>query len=107
MKEPGCIFCNIPDESVILKNESAFVINDKFPHSKGHVLIIPFSHEEDFFNLTQNDQIGIIKLLKETKQFTDNKFTPAAYNISINNGKEAGQVIMHTHVHLIPRYNKN
>ncbi|MEP7145633.1 MAG: HIT family protein [bacterium] len=107
MKDPGCIFCNIPDEEIILKNECAFVINDKFPHSKGHVLIIPFSHEEDFFNLAQAEQKGIIQLLNDTKKYTDHLFNPAAYNVSINNGKEAGQIIMHSHVHLIPRYKKN
>ncbi len=107
MKEPNCIFCNMPEDAIILKNQSAFVINDKFPHSKGHVLIIPFSHEEDFFNLTPPEQNRVIDLLNEAKKYIETKFTPAAYNVSINNGKEAGQIIMHTHVHLIPRYKKN
>ena len=107
MKDPACIFCNIPEEAILLKNESAYVINDKFPHSKGHILVIPFSHEEDFFKLTPDDQKGVIELLNEAKKFTEGKFSPAAYNVSINNGKEAGQIIMHTHVHLIPRYKKS
>lgn len=104
MKDPDCIFCNIPDESILLKNEFAFVINDKYPHSKGHLLVIPYNHDEDFFKLSTEDQKGMLELLNDAKKFSDEKHSPAAYNVAINNGKEAGQVIMHSHIHLIPRY---
>ncbi|MBF1097025.1 MAG: HIT family protein, partial [Riemerella sp.] len=31
-------------------------------------------------------------------------FNPDGFNIGINIGKDAGQSIFHTHIHLIPRY---
>ena len=34
----------------------------------------------------------------------DKKYNPDAYNIGMNLGEEAGQSVMHLHVHLIPRY---
>lgn len=104
MKEKDCVFCNIGSDKIILKNEKAYAIPDKYPHSKGHLLIIPFDHAEDFFELSKEDRDSIIGLLCEAKKFTDEKFKPAAYNVVINNGKSAGQVISHTHIHLIPRY---
>ncbi len=104
MKDPDCVFCNITEDKIVLKNESAFAINDKFPHSKGHLLIIPFNHIEDFFDLSETDRNAIMKLLDESKKYCDENYKPTGYNININNGASAGQIVMHSHIHLIPRY---
>lgn len=104
MKVSDCIFCNIDDDKIILKNELAFAINDKFPHSKGHLLIIPYNHSEDFFDLPMTDQSACLELLNEAKKYCDENYKPTGYNININNGASAGQIVMHTHIHLIPRY---
>jgi len=104
MKNPDCIFCNIVEDKILLKNKRAFVINDKFPDSKGHLLVIPFSHEEDYFNLAKEDQLAILEMLDEAKKLTDKEHKPSGYNVKINIGTSAGQIIMHSHVHLIPRY---
>lgn len=107
MKNPACIFCNIEDDKILLRNERAFLINDKFPDSKGHMLVIPFEHEENFFDLSKQDKIAIVELLDEAKKLSDREHKPAGYNVTINIGRPAGQIIMHAHVHLIPRYEKN
>lgn len=46
----------------------------------------------------------MLMLIDETKLALDREFSPAAYNIGINDGVAAGQTISHLHVHLIPRY---
>lgn len=99
-----CIFCSIPHDAVILKNKHAFAIPDKYPHSKGHMLIIPANHYESFFDLPVEVQYAVTDLLNETKKHCDEKYKPKGYNVIINNGRSAGQVVMHSHVHLIPRY---
>ena len=105
MKDPDCVFCNIAEDKIVLKNEYAFAINDLYPHSKGHLLIIPFNHVEDFFDLPEEEQSEIMKLLNEAKKYSDKNHKPTGYNININNGASAGQIVMHAHIHLIPRYN--
>ena len=104
MKQSDCIFCNIEGSNVIIKNDLAFVIKDKYPHSKGHVLIIPNEHAENYFDLTKDSQNAVTDLLSEAKKYCDENFNPSGYNVSINVGKSAGQVVMHSHIHLIPRY---
>ncbi|HMS64582.1 MAG TPA: HIT family protein [Ignavibacteria bacterium] len=101
-----CVFCqSYKDKSnVILSNELAFVIKDKYPQSKGHVLIIPIRHFENYFETAKEEQEAMSDLLFKMKDISDKNFNPAAYNISINAGKSAGQIIMHAHIHLIPRY---
>jgi diadenosine tetraphosphate (Ap4A) HIT family hydrolase len=104
MKQSDCIFCSIASDKILLKNNSAFVINDKFPHTKGHLLIIPFDHIENYFDLDINVRNDITELLFASKKYCDVNFYPSGYNVVVNAGKIAGQVIMHTHLHLIPRY---
>ena len=106
MKQSDCIFCNIAQDIIILKNDLAFAINDKYPHSKGHLLIIPFEHKENYFDLDKNIRDGMNDLLIEAKKYCDEKYQPSGYNISVNIGSSAGQVVMHAHLHLIPRYSK-
>lgn len=104
MKDPNCVFCNIEEDKIILKNDLAFVIYDKYPHSKGHVLIITFRHYENYFDSTKEEQTAIYELLDKAKKYIDEKYNPTGYNININVGRAAGQIVMHAHVHLIPRY---
>ena len=37
------------------------------------------------------------------KNIIDKDFQPTGYNIGMNCGKDAGQTVMHSHIHLIPR----
>ncbi|RKD31255.1 HIT family protein [Thermohalobacter berrensis] len=100
----GCTFCNIESLNIILENNLAFAIYDKYPVSKGHMLIITKRHIENYFQTKDEEKIAIMELLEECKRYLDKKYKPDGYNIGINCGKEAGQTIMHLHVHLIPRY---
>lgn len=101
-----CVFCDCHKNNIniLQSNELAFVINDKYPQSKGHVLIIPVRHFENYFEATKEEQEAMAELLNKMKKITDENLKPAAYNVNINAGKAAGQIVMHAHIHLIPRY---
>ena len=38
------------------------------------------------------------------KMYLDKEYQPTGYNIGFNCGEDAGQSVMHVHLHLIPRY---
>ncbi|WP_244272766.1 HIT family protein [Natronincola peptidivorans] len=48
--------------------------------------------------------IAIYNLIHQCKGILEEKYNPDGYNIGINVNENAGQTIMHLHVHLIPRY---
>ena len=72
--------------------------------SPGHALIVPRRHEPDFFALTADEQAALVALVNPVRAALDQQFGPDAYNLGVNAGKAAGQTILHTHLHVIPRY---
>ncbi len=100
----NCPFCNISEKDVILKNDLCYAIFDRYPVNKGHILIIPYRHFDNYFDATKDEKIAILNLIDEAKNYLDKKFKPDGYNIGVNIGQYAGQTIMHVHIHLIPRY---
>lgn len=101
----GCIFCSPDIQSrTVATNGSVFAIEDKYPVTPGHLLIIPYRHTEDYFSMTQEEKqdaeelLGVLrsKVLEEDKSV-------AGFNVGMNCGESAGQTVMHAHIHLIPR----
>ena len=88
----------------LLENEVGFVIYDGYPVSKGHCLIVPHRVYSDYFESTNEEVIGLQKLVLETKKLLDEKFQPDGFNVGINSGETGGQTVPHVHIHLIPRY---
>ena len=106
MKDPNnpCLFCNSKASGVAHENDLAYASYDTYPVSKYHCLIIPKRHVKDYFDLSEEEVLGCDQLIKKIKiKVENNDITIKGFNIGINSGKEAGQSIMHCHIHLIPR----
>ena len=99
-----CLFCNKKKQKIIYSSEHIYVVRDSFPVTKYHSLIIPHRHVSNFFDLNKNELKDLSAALKKEREFLlnlDKKIT--AFNVGVNSGKDAGQSIMHCHIHLIPR----
>lgn len=104
-KGDGCIFCaeDIKDRVVIV-NGPVYAIHDKFPVTPGHTLVIPKRHTPDYFTLTATERQCIEELLHYLKNDIGKKDkSVSGFNVGMNCGEDAGQTVMHAHVHLIPR----
>ncbi len=97
-----CIFCkSLPK---VLENGLAYAVHDIKPKAKGHMLFIPKRHHDTVFESTAEEIAAVFDLINQAKARLDKEHKPTAYNIEVNCGPEAGQIIMHAHIHLIPRY---
>ena len=100
-----CIFCNKTNCNIISSTNHFFIIRDTaYPVTKHHTLIITNRHVSDYFELSKeeiNDLDQILKNQKKELKKLDKDIS--AFNIGVNIGKNAGQSIMHCHIHLIPR----
>jgi diadenosine tetraphosphate (Ap4A) HIT family hydrolase len=99
-----CVFCCMPQSSMIDQNKLAFAVWDKFPANDGHALIIPRRHIASFFEASSQELLAMQTLLHSAKALIEQTLRPDTYNIGINDGPLAGQTIPHLHLHLIPRY---
>jgi len=99
-----CVFCNLQKKDKIVDGKLAFILEDHFPVTKYHSLIIPKRHFENYFDISEEELLEINNLLKLRKeQILSKDKTVTGFNIGINVGRDAGQSIFHLHVHLIPR----
>ena len=106
MNDPNnpCVFCTTKNDDIIEENKFAFATLDQYPVSNQHCLIIPKRHVKEYFDLSDEEVLGCDQLIKKIKiKVESNDKTIKGFNIGINSGKEAGQSIMHCHIHLIPR----
>jgi len=101
-KDNNCPFCK--KVAKVAENNSVFAIKDNYPVTDGHHLIIPVRHTENYFSMSEverNDATELIRILKNRLEKSDPSIT--GFNIGMNSGESAGQTVMHSHIHLIPR----
>jgi len=107
MSQPECPFCSPETLSrAVAYHGSVFALDDKFPVTPGHLLIVPRRHVPDWFALSdmeRRDAETLLLLLRERSLASDSMIT--GFNIGMNCGQSAGQLVLHAHIHLIPRRN--
>lgn len=72
--------------------------------SDGHTLIIPRRHTASFFDLTVQEREDMLNLMARVKLKLQDELNPQGFNVGVNEGFAAGQTVMHTSMHLIPRF---
>ena len=100
-----CMFCSEEVKSRILMEQgTVYVIEDLYPVTHGHLLIIPYRHTLDYFTMTDAERLDAQQVLLALKeQITRYDSTVKGFNIGINCGVAAGQSVLHAHIHFIPR----
>lgn len=103
-----CIFCKIIDGQIpsarVYEDDKAIVFLDINQASKGHLLIVPRRHVADFHELEGDTAAHMGKIALEWAGIAMRALEAHGYNLLLNNRKEAGQEVMHTHLHIIPRW---
>jgi len=76
---------------------------DIFPFTRGHLLVIPKRHGARLTDIPFDDQMHLVRSLDEICRRVERRLTPH-YNVALNTGANAGQIVFHVHFHVIPRY---
>ena len=85
-------------------NRLAIVVEDKYPISRGHTLIIPRRHVSRVAALKSIERAALWGLIPTVLQVVSKRYSPNGFNIGLNDGIAAGQTVPHLHLHIIPRY---
>jgi len=92
---------------MVFEDSNVLAFMDLNPISEGHVLIVSREHWENLYEIPE-EMLG--KLLAVVKQVAIAvKKTVGADGIRIiqNNGRCAGQVVMHIHFHVVPCFSRS
>ena len=102
-----CLFCKIINKeipaNIVYEDENFLAFLDLYPVNFGHTLVIPKKHFENFSEAPENVLCEIMPVIKKIGNAMLKLPGVDSYNIMVNNGKNAGQLIMHLHFHVVPR----
>lgn len=102
-----CIFCKIIRGEIpsakILETDKVLAFLDINPVSRGHTLVIPKTHYASYPEISPEVLAEIGTVLQKIGQAALSQLNSEGYNILLNEGRAAGQLIDHAHFHLIPR----
>jgi len=103
-----CVFCKIITGDIpshkVYEDDDVFAFLDIQPANPGHALIVTKKHYPTLVE-TPDEELGrLFVIAKKVGQAASAAAVAADFNIIVNNGPAAGQIIPHVHVHAIPRF---
>ncbi|MBI4050273.1 MAG: HIT family protein [Candidatus Doudnabacteria bacterium] len=105
MKE--CIFCKLIAGELpsfrVYEDQDFVAFLDIHPVATGHTLVVPKAHSHDIEDTAEEVFVELMKRVKKIGQAMAKALGVPGYNVGINNGRSAGQLVDHIHAHIIPR----
>lgn len=105
---PDCIFCKIIAKQIpadiIHEDEHALAFLDIKPTNPGHTLVVPKNHARNIFDIKEADWLSIMRMARLLAPTIRSAVAAEGLNMHVNNEPAAGQVVFHSHIHLIPRF---
>ena len=102
-----CLFCKIISGQIpcakVYEDDHVLAFLDINPVNPGHLLLVTKEHWADTASTPDHLLSALAVAAKKVGQALFQGLDYPAFNLIANNGPEAGQIIMHTHWHLIPR----
>lgn len=105
MEKTTCIFCKIIagqlPATIIGQTDDLLVIKDIHPKAPIHYLIIPKKHIADLTSVKPEDAQLLSNLLLEAQRLSQTIPGAQDFNLAVNNGVAAGQIVFHLHIHFL------
>ena len=103
----GCIFCKIVRGEIpsfkVYEDERVYAFADINPITDGHTLIIPKAHAENLWEMSDKNMTAVGRASKKIAKAMQAVLGPVGIAVLQLNGKVVNQVVMHYHMHLIPK----
>ncbi|KAJ7550184.1 hypothetical protein O6H91_07G087200 [Diphasiastrum complanatum] len=102
-----CVFCNIVQGRApafkLYEDDHCICILDINPLCYGHSLIIPKAHFPSLEATPPQVAAAMCAVIPLISRVLMDATQRDAFNMVVNNGSAAGQVVFHTHFHIVPR----
>ena len=110
-KERGCFLCEAAQATddrrslVLWRERSSFCMMNSWPYNNGHLMVAPLAHKADLTDLSDDELLEHMQLLRRCRDNLVAAIRPAGFNIGLNLGKAAGAGVPgHMHWHIVPRW---
>lgn len=103
-----CLFCGIVagdvPAQIVDSDEHTVAFMDINPATRGHALVVPRTHSEDLFDISDEDLIRTVLAARRLAGRIDGTLEPDGFNLLNSCRPAAWQTVFHFHIHVIPRY---
>jgi len=105
-----CLFCSLKSRSdedalIVYRGKLSFIVLNAYPYNSGHVMIAPYSHVASLEDLSMDELVEMMQLVKLSMKAIRRAFNPDGFNIGVNIGRVAGAGVPgHVHIHVVPRW---
>jgi len=101
-----CLFCKMVSgeiaPEIVYESDNVLAFKDINPQAPTHVLVIPKKHISTINDLETIDQVLVGKLYSAAQTIaTEQGFSKSGYRVVMNCGEDAGQTVLHIHLHLL------
>lgn len=105
--DPNNVFAKIlrgelPSDK-IYEDEHTIAIMDIMPRADGHALVIPKAQTRTFLDMAAEDIAATYRTVQRVARAAVTAFGADGITIQQFNESAGGQVVFHTHVHVLPR----
>ena len=92
--------------NIIARDRTCYAVLNNYPYNGGHLMIVPYKQVSDFSQLTDEEMLDLMKLMRRCLAALQQVMKPDGFNVGVNLGKVAGAGIAeHLHIHVVPRWN--
>jgi histidine triad (HIT) family protein len=91
---------------IVYEDDTVIAFLDIHPIRKGHTLIVPKKQFENIFDGDPEVLGHMTKIAQKVARALLKTVEARGVNLHMNNGHEAGQDVLHAHMHIIPRYRR-
>ncbi|KZL06724.1 HIT-like protein [Pseudovibrio axinellae] len=93
----------LPSETVF-EDEHTLVIMDIMPRGDGHILVLPKNSSRNILDIAEADLLATIQTTQKMAKTVKKAFDADGVTIHQFNESAGGQMVFHTHFHVIPRH---
>lgn len=103
-----CLFCKIVAGAIpstkVYEDDTVYAFLDIHPVNIGHTLIVPKVHVTNLYDIPSTTLAHMATVAQKLSIAIKKALSADGINIEMNNDPVAGQIIFHTHLHIVPRF---
>lgn len=106
-----CIFCKIITKEIpadiVYEDDATIAFLDHTPVNPGHILVLPKIHARNVFDVAPEQWSAAMETVRRLSPVVRLVTSADGINIHVNNEPAAGQIVFHSHIHVIPRFEED